>query len=128
MAKEKGSLRRLFDRAAAPLLLAGVLLGGGAVAYQDMVPHHMQVTVTGTSWALLNDDEGVGLTKTIYKTDKGDLTNVINPWMGKFTRGGIADKIEVGKTYDVKVQGISAPWFGYYPNILSAKPVPPAPK
>ncbi len=128
MAQKKGFLQRMFQQAAAPLLLAGVLVGGGTLAYQDLVPHTERVTVTGTSWALLNDDEGVGFTKTVYKTDKGQLTNVINPWMGKFTRGGIADKIEVGKTYDVKVQGISFPLFGYYPNILSAKPVAPAPK
>jgi hypothetical protein len=128
MAQKPGFLKRMFQRAAAPLLLAGVVAGVGTIAYQDIVPTSERVTVTGTSWALLNDDEGVGFTKTIYKTDKGDLTNVINPWMGKFTRGGIADKIEVGKTYDVSVQGISFPLFGYYPNILSAKQVPPAPK
>ena len=90
MAHQNGFLKRAFQKAALALGLAGVVAGVGTIAYQDLVPQTERVTVTGTSWALLNDDEGVGITKTVYKTDKGQLTNVINPWMGKFTRGGIA--------------------------------------
>ena len=86
------------------------------------------MTVSGEHSALLHKGEGFGLTKTVYETDKGELSNTISPWRGKFNRSGVADQVQVGKTYDVKVQGYSISWLGVYPNILSATPVPNAPK
>jgi hypothetical protein len=128
MAYRKGFLARMFDKAAIPLLAAGILVGGGTLVYEKNVTTDMRVTVTGEHHALLHKGEGFGFTKTVYETDKGDLTNTINPWKGKFTRGGIDEQVQVGKTYDVKVQGFSFPLFGVYPNILTAKQVPPGPK
>jgi hypothetical protein len=128
MAQKPGFLKRMFRRAAAPLLMAGIITGAGVGAYKEYVPTDMRVTVTGEHWAFLHKGEGFGITKTVYETDKGELTNTINPWMGKFTRGGIEKQVQVGKTYDVRVQGFSFPWFGVYPNIVSAKQAPDAPK
>lgn len=128
MAYKRGFLRRMFEGAAVPLLAVGILAGGGAVVYEQNVQTDMRVTVTGEHRALLHKGEGFGFTKTVYETDKGELTNTLNPLAGKFTRGGIENQVQVGKTYDVTVQGFSFPWVGVYPNILAAKQVPNAPK
>ena len=128
MAYKRGFLRRMFDAAAVPFLAVGIIAGVGTVVYQENVTTDMRVTVSGEHSALLHKGEGFGLTKTVYETDKGELSNTISPWRGKFNRAGIADQVQVGKTYDVQVQGFSIPALGIYPNILSANPVPPAPK
>ena len=124
MAFEKGFVRRAFKKAATGLLALGLLGGIGGAIYKDVHVQEMQVTITGAHKALLNEDEGFGFTKTVYETDKGDFSNTLNPLRGKFLRSTIGDKLEVGKTYTIRENGLNLPLFNEYRNILSATPVP----
>jgi hypothetical protein len=124
MSYKNFDFRDAFQRALRPLVAGVLIAGAGGITYAHYAVRNMRVTVEDTTWNLLRSGEGLGLTKTVYITDKGKLTNTINPIMGKFTRGGVAEQIEVGKTYDMKVQGlITLPLCSIYPNILSATPV-----
>lgn len=125
MAFEKGNMRRLFNKVATGLLALGLFAGIGAPVYKEIHQQEIRVTVTGEHHRLLNENEGFGFRKTIYETDKGSLSNTLNPLAGKFSRGGIEKQIEIGKTYDVKVTGFNLPFFNIYRNIISAAPVQP---
>jgi len=119
--RPKNYLSKIFTPVACLTLAAAAAFG----VYKVNSTEEMQVTVQGTHQSLLHKGEGYGFTKTVYETDKGEFANTLSPWNGKFSRDGIENTIQVGKTYDVTVQGISVPMLGYYPNILSAKPVAP---
>ncbi|MDE1151545.1 MAG: hypothetical protein PW788_03325 [Micavibrio sp.] len=119
--KPKNYLSKIFTPVAAVTLVAAAAFG----VYKVNSTEDLQVTVQGTHESLLHKGEGFGFTKTVYETDKGEFANTLSPWNGKFSRDDIENTIQVGKTYDVTVQGLSVPMLGYYPNILSAKPVTP---
>ena len=125
--KQRNTLSKIFHQAATAFVAGAIVLGAGYGLYADNVKEDLQVTVQGTHQSLLHEDEGFGFTKTVYETDKGEFANTLSPWNGKFSRGGIDDQIQVGKTYNITVQGIGFPLLGKYPNILSATPVPPKP-
>ncbi|MBI1216821.1 MAG: hypothetical protein GC185_13540 [Alphaproteobacteria bacterium] len=127
MSKDKTfgqKLRKAFAAVAFPLAALGIVAGGTA-GYELGTRQHMRVTVEDTTWSLLQKGEGFGFTKTVYKTDKGELTNTLSYINGKFSRAAIKDEIKVGKTYDVTTVGFSVPFFGVYPNIIKATPVNP---
>jgi hypothetical protein len=130
MAFKKDDNRSTFRMVANRVLAGGLIasLGfAGYTTYEGSKTAEMRVTVESIGTAPARKGEGFEATKTIYRTDKGILENVPNFLMGKFSRSAIAQEIEAGKTYDVKVQGFTWDWYGIYPNILNAKEVAPKP-
>ena len=118
--KNRHSLSPLFNAFAA----GAFVVAAGFGIYANTVETDLQVTVQGTHQSLLHKGEGFGFTKTVYETDKGEFANTLSMWNGKFSRGEMEDQIKVGQTYNITVQGISMPFIGKYPNIISATPVP----
>ncbi len=125
--KQRNTLSKIFHQAATAVVAGALMMGVGYGIYADNVHQDLQVTVQGTHESLLHKGEGFGFTKTVYETDKGEFANTLSMWNGKFSRSGIDETMQVGKTYNITVQGIGFPLLGKYPNILSATPVPPKP-
>jgi phosphoribosyl-dephospho-CoA transferase len=121
---DKKRLRDIFKAVAVPVLTAAVVIGG-PVTYNTVTRQDMQVTITNTESRLMNKNEGFGFTKTVYQTEKGELTNVLSPLNLKFNRSAIRDTLKKGETYDVTTVGISIPALRIYPNIIKASPVKP---
>lgn len=125
----KSAFRKAFEKVAVVTALAGVLvvpLGIGAGVHYG-TRHDMRVTIENTHKSLLHKGEGFGLTKTVYETDKGDLTNTWSIYAGKMSRDPMGDYLKVGGTYDVTVAGMNIPFLSIYPNIISANHVTPPP-
>jgi hypothetical protein len=74
---DKKRLRDIFKAVAVPVLTAAVVIGG-PVTYKTVTRQDMQVTITNTESRLMNKNEGFGFTKTVYQTEKGELTNVLS--------------------------------------------------
>lgn len=130
MKHKSSSFRKAFKEAATATAVAGMLFGiplGIAAGVHYGTQEQMRVTIHDTHSSLLQKGEGFGFTKTVYETDKGELTNTWSAFAGKFSRAGMDEYLKTGKTYDVTVTGISVPFLGWYPNIIKAAEVPPPP-
>ena len=58
----------------------------------------------------------------VYSTDT--TYEITDSWLyGRFNSSDLYGKIEVGKTYRIKIGGSRKPFFSWYPNIYEAKEV-----
>lgn len=127
MKKGPSAFRRAFKAVALTGVMAGVLLA--PLGIHHATKHDMRITINDTHKSLLHKGEGFGFTKTVYETDKGDLTNTWSIYAGKMSRDPMGDYLKIGDTYDVTVTGMNIPFLGIYPNIIDATrvPTPPGP-
>jgi len=127
MMKSGTRLRDVFKMAAVPLLATTVALAGSYGFTQATRQEFEGVKITQTESRFMRKGDGLGIHKTIYKTEQGDFQNTWSPLHGKFSNGEMEAQLKVGETYDITVVGLHIPVLGKYPNAISVKPSTPKP-
>lgn len=120
-------LRDVFRKSAIPLLAATVALSGSYGLTQATRQEFEGVKITQTESRFMRKGDGIGIYKTIYKTEQGDFQNTWSPIHGKLSNSEMEAQLKVGETYDVTVVGLNIPALGMYPNAISVKPSTPKP-
>lgn len=119
-------MNRLSNRGTGVLLGVGVALVflialGGGIVWSFASEDNVTFTVKKLERITESDADGKTTSKYLVYTDKEVFKNTDAPLHGKFNSSDLYAKLDEGKTYVCKVNGIRVAFFSSYRNLLECR-------